>query len=87
MQAGDSAAHGTPSQVLLGASFFGTIDAEVVYVVDGRLPAQKIADCRERLVIERDRIPAQPMLDPHPFLAALHIAGQLGRKPARAPGR
>ena len=64
MQVGDSAAHGTPCQVLLRASFFGAIDAEIFYVVDGRFPAQ-------------------PMLDPHPFLAPLHIAGQLGRKPPR----
>src|SRR6266566_534745 len=80
VQVGNPASHPPPSARPLGVTFPGTVDAQVIPVVQGRFGTQHTPDRRKGFVVKLHRVAVQGVLDADPFLTLPQIADRRGRE-------
>src|SRR6266487_2694646 len=83
VQVGNPASHPPPSARPLGVAFPGTVDAQVIPVVQGRFGAQHTPDRGKGFVVKLHRVAVQGVLDADPFLTLPQIADHFAVKALR----
>src|SRR6266567_5233967 len=83
VQVGNPASHPPPSARPLGVTFPGTVDAQVIPVVQGRFGAQHTPDRGKGFVVKLHRVAVQGVLDADPFLTLPQIADHFAVKALR----
>src|SRR6266700_4519208 len=83
VQVGNPTSHPPPSARPLGVTFPGTVDAQVIPVVQGRFGAQHTPDRGKGFVVKLHRVAVQGVLDADPFLTLPQIADHFAVKALR----